>query len=283
MRFDVISVLPAMFDAVTGAGVVGRAHSRGLWQLRRWNPRDYAADAYRTIDDRPYGGGPGMVMMAEPLAACLRAVAKSQAEEGANDASAHPPNANGDRNDGSCELAKSVIRPRPAKVLFLSPQGRRLDQERIVSLMQEPSLTLLCGRYEGVDQRLIDDCVDEELSVGDLVVSGGELPAMIMIDAIVRLLPGVLHDDQSAVAESFAAGLLDFPQFTRPETYEGKAVPPVLLSGHHAAIAIWRRQQTLRVSQHKRPDLISICRQHGLLSAQDEAFLASLPAITSEN
>jgi tRNA (guanine37-N1)-methyltransferase len=248
MRFDVITVLPAMFQAVTAAGVVGRANGRGLWQLNCWNPRDYAADAYRTVDDRPYGGGPGMVMMAEPLAGCLRAIAVAQSDAG---------------------LAK-------AKVVFLSPQGKRLDQARIMSLKQESALTLLCGRYEGVDQRLIDAYVDEELSVGDLVVSGGELPAMLLIDAIVRQLPGALNDDQSALQESFAAGLLDFPHYTRPEGFDGQQVPQVLLSGHHAAIAAWRREQALSVSLRKRPELIALCRQQGLLSSSDETVLAKL-------
>ena len=223
MRFDAITLFPEMFAAVTQSGITSRALEKGLWQFNAWNPRDFTTDNYRTIDDRPYGGGPGMVMLAEPLE---KAIAAVKAAGG-------------------------------GRVIYLSPQGARLDHKKVMSLAAEPALTLLCGRYEGIDERLIEKCVDEEVSVGDYVLSGGELAAMVLVDAVVRQLPGALGDGQSAVEESFAAGLLDCPQYTRPEVWSGKKVPDVLMSGHHEWIRRWRLKQSLARSWKRRPDLVA--------------------------
>ncbi len=223
IRFDAITLFPEMFAAVTHSGITRRALENGLWQLQAWNPRDFTTDNYRTIDDRPYGGGPGMVMLAEPLEKAIQA---AKAAGG-------------------------------GRVVYLSPQGARLDHAKVMRLVQEPALTLLCGRYEGVDERLIEAQVDEELSVGDYVLSGGELAAMVLIDAVVRQLPGALGDGQSAQQESFAAGLLDCPQYTRPEDYRGMQVPQVLMSGHHELIRRWRLKQALGRTWKRRPDLIA--------------------------
>ena len=226
IRFDAITLFPEMFAAVTHYGITRRAHEAGLWRLQTWNPRDFTTDNYRTVDDRPYGGGPGMVMLAEPLEKALDAVAASQGE------------------------AKG-------RVIFLSPQGRRLDHQSVVALSRERALTLLCGRYEGVDERLLARRVDEELSLGDFVLSGGELAAMALIDAVVRQLPGALGDQFSALEESFVQGLLDCPQYTRPETYAGEAVPEVLLTGNHEKIRRWRLKQALGRTWLRRPELLA--------------------------
>ncbi len=223
MRFDAITLFPEMFAALTQSGITRRALETGLWQLATWNPRDFTTDNYRTIDDRPYGGGPGMVMLAEPLD---KAIAAAKAAGG-------------------------------GRVVYLSPQGARLDQAKVMSLAAESAVTLLCGRYEGIDERLVSKCVDEEISVGDYVLSGGELAAMVLIDAVVRQLPGALGDGQSAVEESFAAGLLDYPQYTRPEVWSGEKIPEVLLSGHHEQIRRWRLKQSLGRTWQRRPDLIA--------------------------
>jgi tRNA (guanine37-N1)-methyltransferase len=223
-RFDCITLFPEMFEAVTASGITRRALERGLWRLETWNPREFTTDNYRTVDDRPYGGGPGMVMLAEPLEKAIAAAQAASAQR--------------------------------ARVIHLSPQGRRLDHGRVLELAQEPRLILLCSRYEGVDERLIERCVDEEVSLGDYVISGGELAAMVLIDAIVRQLPGALGDAESAAQESFAKGLLDCPQYTRPEVYEGGAVPSVLLSGHHADIERWRLKQALARTSRRRPELM---------------------------
>ena len=223
IRFDAITLFPEMFAAVTASGITRKALEAGLWQLHTWNPRDFTTDNYRTIDDRPYGGGPGMVMLAEPLEKAIGAARRAGA----------------------------------GRVVFLSPQGAKLDHAKVMSLAAQPAMTLLCGRYEGVDERLIAKCVDEELSVGDYVLSGGELAAMVLIDAVVRQLPGALGDGQSAVEESFAAGLLDCPQYTRPEEWSGEKVPEVLMSGHHELIRRWRLKESLGRSWKRRPDLIA--------------------------
>jgi tRNA (guanine37-N1)-methyltransferase len=248
MHVEVVTIFPEMVEQAARVGVTGRAIDRGIWRLRTWNPRDFATDAYRSIDDRPYGGGPGMVMLPDPLARCLDTVSASRREAG----------------------------EATARVLHLSPQGAPLDQARVAQLAAEPALTLLCGRYEAIDQRLLDTRVDEEVSIGDFVVSGGELPALVLIDAMVRLLPGVMNDAGSPQQDSFSDGLLDCPHYTRPESFEGRAVPDVLLSGHHARVARWRRNEALRATAHKRPDLIEAARRAGRLSDEDEAFLASL-------
>lgn len=241
MQFDVVTLFPSMFDALTGAGVVGRARDRGLYQLVSWNPRDFAGNAYRTVDDRPYGGGPGMVMMAEPLGKALAAARQRQ-------------------------MSAGVKRPR---VICLSPQGRLLNHERVAELAGETGLVLLAGRYEGIDERVIHRGVDDEISVGDYVLSGGELAAMVVIDCVVRQLPGVLGDAESANQDSFVDGLLDHPHYTRPEVYEGDAVPPVLLSGNHAEIRRWRLKQALGRTWQRRPDLL----ERRALSVEERALL----------
>ena len=226
IRFDVVTLFPEMFAAVSQSGVSGRAMERKLWTLGLWNPRDFTTDNYRTVDDRPYGGGPGMVMLAEPLEKALDAARQA----GGGD------------------------------VIYLSPQGRRLDHRKVMELAGRRAVTLLCGRYEGVDERLLARRVQEELSLGDFVISGGELAAMTVIDAVVRQLPGALGDGASALEESFVEGLLDCPQYTRPETYAGMKVPEVLLSGHHENIRRWRRKQALGRTWLRRPDLLAARR-----------------------
>jgi tRNA (guanine37-N1)-methyltransferase len=248
MQFDVVSLFPEMFAALTQSGVTRRAHEQGRWNLTAWNPRDFTQDRHRTVDDRPYGGGPGMVMLARPLEATIAAAKARQTDLGL---------------------------PAP-RVVFMSPQGKPLTHARVMELKNEPGLVLLCGRYEAVDQRLLDRVVDEEISLGDFVLSGGELPAMALMDAVVRQLPGVLGDDASAVEDSFVNGLLDSPHYTRPEVYEGVAVPPVLMGGNHAEIMKWRRWRQLEATARKRPDLLDAARGAGLLSKADEQFLASL-------
>jgi tRNA (guanine37-N1)-methyltransferase len=238
IRFDVVTLFPEMFAAVTASGITSRALDAGLWSLTTWNPRDFTTDNYRTVDDRPYGGGPGMVMLAEPIERTLNAVKKAGG----------------------------------GRVFYLSPQGRRLDHPRVMELAGEKALTLLCGRYEGVDERLLKRRVEEEVSIGDFVLSGGELAAMALMDAVVRQLPGALGDEASAVEESFADGLLDCPQYTRPEVWPqdgagagGKMqvpaqVPAVLMSGHHENIRRWRLKQALGRTWLRRPDLLAARR-----------------------
>jgi tRNA (guanine37-N1)-methyltransferase len=228
-RYDVITLFPEMFAALTGSGITRRARDRGLYEIAFHNPRDFTTDPHRTVDDRPYGGGPGMVMLADPLAQAIRQARAAQQAAGGP----------------------------PASVIYLSPQGRRLDQAGVLELAQCPGLILLCGRYEGVDQRLIEREVDAEVSLGDFVLSGGELPAMVLLDAIVRQLPGALNDAGSAQEDSFADGLLDCPHYTRPEIYEDVRVPDVLLSGNHAAIRRWRLKQALGRTWLRRPDLLT--------------------------
>lgn len=224
MRFDLITLFPDLFRAFGEQGVTGRAIRRGLAQLKWWNPRDYTRDVHRTVDDRPYGGGPGMLMKPEPLQQAIEA-ARAEAAPG-------------------------------TPVLYLSPQGRRLDQRAVLELAARPGLILLCGRYEGVDERLIECCVDEEWSIGDYVLSGGEPAAMVLLDALIRLLPGALGDEDSAQQESHMDGLLDCPHYTRPERFAGMTVPAVLLSGNHQAIRRWRLQQSLGRTWLRRPDLL---------------------------
>ena len=225
IRFDVVTLFPEMFTAVAGSGITSRALEAGLWSLTTWNPRDFTTDRYRTVDDRPYGGGPGMVMLAEPLERALDAVAKS---------------------GGS------------ARTIYLSPQGKKLDHRRVMEFSVENSVTLLCGRYEGVDERLLARRVDEEISIGDFVLSGGEIAAMALMDAVVRQLPGAVGDSASVMEESFADGLLDCPQYTRPEKYRDEPVPEVLLSGHHENIRRWRLKQALGRTWLRRPDLLAV-------------------------
>lgn len=224
MQFDVVTLFPEMVDTISRMGVVGRAASDGLIGVRCWNPRDYTQDLHRTVDDRPYGGGPGMVLKVEPLRAAIDA-AVLQAPEG-------------------------------SPVIYLSPQGDRLTQEMAEELAALPGLVLIAGRYEGIDQRVIDSMVDREVSVGDYVLSGGELPAMVVVDSVARLIPGVLGDTESAKRDSFSEGLLDFPHYTRPDVLDVGAVPDVLLSGDHARIERWRLKQALGRTWLRRPDLL---------------------------
>jgi tRNA (guanine37-N1)-methyltransferase len=232
VRFDAITLFPQMFEALSQYGVTRRAHERALWRLRTWNPRDFTHDVHRTVDDRPFGGGPGMVLMAEPLALAVEAALADT-------------------------VACATVRPR---VVCLSAAGRPLTDARVRQLADEGArgqgLILVCGRYEGIDQRFIDQMVDEEISIGDFVLSGGEIAAMSLIDAVVRQLPGALKEE-SVRDESFADGRLDAPQYTRPESWRGCPVPPVLLSGDHARIEQWRRSQALERTQCVRPDLLN--------------------------
>jgi tRNA (guanine37-N1)-methyltransferase len=245
MRIDVITLFPELVDYAARFGVTGRALDRGLWSLATWNPRDFATDNYRTVDDRPYGGGPGMVMLAEPLAKAAAAARAAQREAG--------------------YVA--------ARTIHLTPAGAQLTHRRVAELAEAAETTgyvLVAGRYEGIDERFVAREVDEEIAVGEFVVSGGELPALMLIDAIVRQRPGVLNDAESAVQESFVAGLLDCPHYTRPERYEGAPVPDVLLSGHHAEIRRWRLMQALGRTDERRPELLA----GRALSQEESALLA---------
>ncbi|MGQ0749925.1 MAG: tRNA (guanosine(37)-N1)-methyltransferase TrmD [Betaproteobacteria bacterium] len=241
LHVDVVTLFPAMFEAVTEWGVTGRASERGLYQLVAWNPRDFAGNPYRTVDDRPYGGGPGMVLMAAPLHQALAAARQRQKSAGV----------------------------REPRVVYLSPQGRVLDHARVAEYAGTHGLVLLAGRYEGVDERVIEQCVDDEVSIGDYVLSGGELAAMVLVDCVVRQLPGALGDADSAAEESFVQGLLDCPHYTRPEVYEGRSVPQVLLSGNHAEIGRWRLKQALGRTWRRRPDLLA----RRALSAEERVLL----------
>lgn len=249
MWIGVVTLFPEMFRSPTAAGVLGRALDAGVLRLELFNPRAYTTDRHRTVDDRPYGGGPGMVMMVEPLLAAIDAAREAWR--------------------GAAPAADRALRPR---VVYLSPQGRRLDQACVRALATEPALILLAGRYEGVDERLVDAAVDEEISIGDYVLTGGELPAMVLMDALSRHLPGTLGNAASPVEESHLDGLLDYPHYTRPENVAGRAVPPVLLSGDHGAIARWRRQQSLWRTWQRRPDML-VGRDW---SETDRALLAEL-------
>jgi tRNA (guanine37-N1)-methyltransferase len=246
LDFDVITLFPEMFTAVTQSGITRRALEHGLWRLNCWNPRDYAEDNYRSVDDRPYGGGPGMVMLPLPLE---RAIAAARARRAA---------------------AEPEGRKTPAKVIYFSPQGRLLDHARVLELAQSPGAILLCGRYEGIDERVIERCIDEEISLGDFVLSGGEIAALALIDAVVRQLPGALNDSASAQEDSFATGLLDCPHYTRPEEFEGMQVPEVLLSGNHEKIRRWRLKQALGRTWRRRPELI----EQRQLSREEAGLLA---------
>ena len=232
MRFDAVTLFPEMFDAVLDYGVTRRALDRGLYRFRAWNPRDFTDDPHRTVDDRPYGGGPGMLMLAEPLDRTLNAVQQ--------------------------DLAAGNLTP---WVVHFSPRGRPLTQQRVMDLKDKPALVLLCGRYEGIDERLLARRVDEEISLGDFVLSGGELPALALMDALIRQLPGTLNAAESAAQDSFSEGLLDCPHYTRPEVWQGMAVPEVLKSGNHAAIARWRHEQSMRLTAALRPDLLEKAQQ----------------------
>ncbi len=246
LQFDVVTLFPKMFDALTESGIIGRARDRRAYQFLPWNPRDFATNSHRTVDDRPYGGGPGMVMMIDPLEKAVCAARQRQ-------------------------ISAGVRKPR---VIYLSPQGRLLTHQLVMSLAAEQGIVLLAGRYEGVDERLIARQFDDEISIGDFVMSGGELAAMALMDAVIRQLPGVLGDAQSAEQDSFVRGLLDCPHYTRPEVFEGEGVPPVLMSGNHADITRWRLQQSLGRTQQRRPDLLAARGMSVDESALLEAYLA---------
>ncbi|MBC5766025.1 tRNA (guanosine(37)-N1)-methyltransferase TrmD [Ramlibacter albus] len=245
MRFDVVTLFPELFEPFLKAGVTRRAYETGQVEVKLWNLRDFAQGNYRRVDDRPFGGGPGMVMMAEPLARCL----------------------------------ETIRAERLAPVVLFSPVGRRIDHGEVERWAGGQGAILLCGRYEGIDQRFIDKYVDVQLSLGDFVLSGGEIAAMALLDAVARLQPGVLNDEGSHQEDSFNPaldGLLDCPHYTRPEEWEGMAAPPELLSGHHAQIERWRRDRRLEITAARRPELIEAARAAGRLSKADEAFLAGL-------
>lgn len=245
MRFDVITLFPELFAPLMTVGVTRRAFESALLDVRFSNPRDFASGNYHRVDDRPFGGGPGMVMMAEPLAGSLRHVRQERHDD--------------------------------APVVLFSPLGRILDQATVQRWSSSQGAILVCGRYEGVDQRFIDAHVDEQVSLGDFVLSGGEIAAMALLDAVARLQPGVLGDEASHQQDSFSPvlhGLLDCPHYTRPEHWHGSGVPEVLLSGHHARVQRWRRDQSLLLTQRERPDIVAAARAAGLLSARDELCLA---------
>ncbi len=255
MWIGVISLFPDMFDAITEYGVTGRAIRNELIEFQKWNPRDFTHDRHRTVDDRPYGGGPGMLMMVQPLQDAIQAARKA------------------------ADLDASINGGGKAKVIYLSPQGRKLDQAGVRELAQHDRLIFIAGRYEGIDERLIESDIDEEWSVGDYVLSGGELPAMNVIDAVARFVPGVLGHNQSAEQDSFSDGLLDCPHYTRPEVFndgteQGKSVPKVLLSGNHEHIRQWRQMQSLERTWTRRPELLT----NLALTAEQEKMLAAIKA-----
>lgn len=248
MRFDVISLFPELFAPFLTSGVTRRAFESGLVELHFWNPRDFADGNYRRVDDRPFGGGPGMVMLAEPLARCLAAIRAARADV--------------------------------APVVLFSPLGPALTHGAVEAWSASAGAVLVCGRYEGIDQRFIDRFVTHQISLGDFVLSGGEIAALALLDAVARLQPGVLNDAGSHQFDSFNPaldGLLDCPHYTRPETWEGQAVPDALLSGHHVQIERWRRDQRLQITAQRRPDLLAAARSAGHLGRDDERFLKSLP------
>ncbi|MEJ8849095.1 tRNA (guanosine(37)-N1)-methyltransferase TrmD [Variovorax rhizosphaerae] len=247
MRFDVITLFPELFAPFLVSGVTRRAYESKQVEVVLWNPRDYAAGNYKRVDDRPFGGGPGMVMMAEPLSACLDAV-----------------------------LAARGDAPAPVPVVLFSPIGAKLDHAAVEQWSAAAGAVLICGRYEGIDQRFIDARVTHQVSLGDFVLSGGEIPAMALLDAVARLQPGVLGDEASHVQDSFNPaldGLLDCPHYTRPEQWQGRPVPAPLVSGHHAQIERWRRDQSLGLTAARRPELIEAARAAGRLNKADEALL----------
>ncbi len=240
MKFDIVTIFPRMFDAPLAEGIVGRAIGRGLVDLRVHDLRDFTGDRHRTVDDVPFGGGPGMVLKVKPVADAIAAIARERGQ--------------------------------PATVILTSPQGRPFTQDEAVRLSRLPHVAVICGRYEGVDERVRERLATEELSIGDYVLTGGELPALVMLDAVTRLLPGAVGDEQSVEADSFSRGLLDFPHYTRPAEFEGMKVPDVLVSGHHGEIRRWRKREALRRTLERRPDLLDRAR----LDDEERALLREL-------
>ena len=256
MRFDVITLFPELFAPFLTSGVTRRAYETGLVEVKLWNPRDFAEGKYRRVDDRPFGGGPGMVMMAEPLTLCLEHLRADRA---------------------ACPAPGT---PDTAPTVLFSPIGQPLNHASVERWSASRGAVLICGRYEGLDQRFIDTYVDHQISLGDFVLSGGEIAAMALLDAVARLQPGVLNDEGSHQLDSFNPaldGLLDCPHYTRPEAWRGQPVPAVLMSGNHAQIEAWRREQRLALTQRERPELVRVARRAGQLNKRDEAFLADLP------
>ena len=254
MRFDVITLFPELFAPFLTSGVTRRAYESGLVDVKLWTPRDFAEGNYKRVDDRPFGGGPGMVMLAEPLALCLAAIRAERASS----------------ND---------------PVVLFSPVGEVLNHSAVEGWSSSNGAVLICGRYEGIDQRFIDTYVTHQISLGDFVLSGGEIAAMALLDAVARLQPGVLNDEGSHQLDSFNPaldGLLDCPHYTRPVDWQGQTVPPTLMSGNHAYIERWRREQRLSLSQQRRPELVEKARAAGQLTAKDEAFLATLVRISGQ-
>ena len=259
MRFDIVTLFPELFAPFLTAGVTRRAFESGQVAVRLWQLRDFAEGVYRRVDERPFGGGPGMVMLAEPLARCVAAIRADRAAAGAD------TDARADAGD--------------VPVALFSPVGQRLDHGAVEHWAASRGAILICGRYEGIDQRFIDTHVTHQISLGDFVLSGGELAALALLDAVARLQPGVLHDAASSQLDSFnpaLGGLLDSPHYTRPEAWRGAAAPAALLSGHHARIERWRREQSLALTAAARPDLIAAARAAGRLAAEDEAYLRGL-------
>ncbi|MDR2990428.1 MAG: tRNA (guanosine(37)-N1)-methyltransferase TrmD [Burkholderiaceae bacterium] len=253
MRFDIITLFPELFAPFMTAGVTRRAFDSGQIQVKLWQLRDFAEGAYRRVDDRPFGGGPGMVMLAEPLARCVEAI--------------------------RADRAAQPDKPQDAPVALFSPAGRKLDHGAVEHWAASQGAILVCGRYEGIDQRFIDTHVTHQISLGDFVLSGGEIAALALLDAVARLQPGVLHDAASSRLDSFNPaldGLLDSPHYTRPEQWRGTSAPQALLSGHHAHIERWRREQSLVLTAAARPDLIAAARAAGHLSVRDEAYLQKI-------
>jgi tRNA (guanine37-N1)-methyltransferase len=240
MKFDIVTIFPRMFDAPLAEGIVGRAITRGLVDLRVHDLRDFTEDRHRTVDDVPFGGGPGMVLKVKPVVEAVDAIRRERGE--------------------------------PATVILTSPQGRPFSQAEAVRLSRLPHVVLICGRYEGVDERVRERVVTEDLSIGDYVLTGGELPAMVILDAVARLLPGAVGDEQSVEADSFSRGLLDFPHYTRPAEFDGMKVPDVLVSGHHGAIRRWRKREALRRTLERRPELL----ERADLDDEDRALLREL-------
>lgn len=241
MRIDILTIFPGMFAGPFGESIVKRAVDRNAVEIHTWNIRDFSTDKHHTVDDYPFGGGAGMLMKPEPIFSVF-------------------------------DHLRELTAPSKPRVLLMSPQGERLSQARVQEFSQEEHLVILCGHYEGVDERVVDALIDDEISIGDYVLTGGELPAMVLVDAVIRLLPGVLGDEESAEDESFSDGLLEYPQYTRPRDFRGMMVPDVLLSGHHEQIRLWRREESLRKTLLRRPDLLAGVE----LSKEDQKLLAKV-------
>ena len=267
LRFDVLTLFPELFAPFLHAGITRRAWADGQMRLKLWNPRDWAEGRYRRVDDRPFGGGPGMVMLAEPLARCLAAAQADRLASGPQSGQPHEAGQGAEQESA------------PVPVVLFSPAGPRLNHAAVQSWAASRGAILICGRYEGIDQRFIDRHVTHQISLGDFVLSGGEIAALALLDAVARLQPGVLGDAGSHQLDSFNPaldGLLDCPHYTRPEVWQGQSAPAELLSGHHARIEQWRRAQSLQLTARQRPDLLAAARAAGCLTAQDEQTLAAL-------